>query len=539
LITFKEALHKAFSFMVRQAHYERKQGLAVRPEPVEGLNQRFLKARINVLFPLLGGMLFPFAFSPFDMPWVALFSLMLLFWVWLNASPNQAFFRGYLFGVGQFGVGISWIYISMHDYAAANVFEAGLLSAIFILFLALYSGLTGWVSSRLFAQTSKRIKLAVVFPGLWVLCEWFRSWFLTGFAWLETGSSQIDTVLGQGVAPIAGVYGVGFALAVMAAFALLALTARGSARYAWSLLFLLIPLISYGLSKIEWTHPAGETFSVALLQGNMPQNVKWQAESQRETLTLYRDLTHQNLDARLVIWPETAIPAFYHQVKDVFLNNIQQEAQERGSDVLIGMPYFDFTDKRYYNALMSLGEQQGWYFKRHLVPFGEFLPLRRVFGFLADILQIPMADFAPGPAQQSPLMAAGYLLAPSICYEDIFADDSHSGLPQAAYMVNVTNDAWFGRSIAPFQHVQMARLRALEAGRYLLRASNTGVTAIISDRGRILQSAPLFARTALRGSVQPMAGSTPYVRFGSAMVTLPVLIVLALVLLKCRIHGTS
>jgi apolipoprotein N-acyltransferase len=494
------------------------------------------KARMNVLLPLLGGMLFPFAFSPFDVFWMPLFSLALLFWSWLNATPNQAFFRGYLFGVGQFGVGISWIYISMHDYAAANVLAAGLLSAIFILFLALYPALTGWLSSYLFAKTSKRIRLVIVFPGLWILCEWFRSWFLTGFAWLETGSSQVDTVLGQGVAPIAGVYGAGLAVAVMSGAALLTITSRGSARYACLPLFLIIPAASYGLSKIEWTHPIGEPFSVALLQGNVSQDVKWQAESQRETLMLYRDLTHQNLDARLVIWPETAIPAFYHQVKEVFLNNLQQEAHARGSDVLIGIPYLDFTDNHYYNALMSLGERQGWYFKRHLVPFGEFLPLRPVLGFLLDILRIPMADSTRGSPQQSPLMAAGFLFAPSICYEDIFADDSRFGLPQAAYMVNVTNDAWFGHSIAPFQHLQMARLRALEAGRYLLRASNTGVTAIISDRGRIVREAPLFARTALRGSVQPMAGSTPYVQFGNVLVTLPLLIVLGLVLFGYKIR---
>ncbi|WP_194269961.1 apolipoprotein N-acyltransferase [Candidatus Methylospira mobilis] len=489
---------------------------------------------MNLLLPLLGGMLFPFAFSPFEAPWVALPSLALLFFVWLNASPKQAFLRGYLFGVGQFGIGVSWIYISMHDYAAASVLAAGLLSVAFILFLALYPALAGWLSSRLFSHVSKRVRLVMVFPGLWILCEWFRGWFLTGFTWLETGGSQVDTVLGQGVAPIAGVYGAGLAVAVMAGTAVLAIAARGSARHAWLSILLIIPAVSYGLSKIEWTRAAGEPFSVALLQGNVSQDVKWQAESQRETLMLYRDLTRQNLDARLVIWPETAVPAFYHQVKDVFLNKLQQEAHARGSDVLIGIPYFDFSDKRNYNALISLGEQQGWYFKRHLVPFGEYVPLRRVLGFLLDILQIPMADFTQGSPRQSPLTAAGFLFAPSICYEDIFADDSRFGLPQAAYMVNVTNDAWFGRSIAPFQHVQMARLRALEAGRYLLRASNTGVTAIISERGSLLGVAPLFERTALKGSVQPMVGSTPYVRFGNLLVTLPLLIVLALLILRYK-----
>jgi apolipoprotein N-acyltransferase len=461
---------------------------------------------------VFGGLLLPLAFAPFDVPILAIGALALLFLSWLNATPWRACLRGYGFGLGQFGVGVSWVYVSMHDYGGASPYEAIGLTSLFTLFLALYPALAGWLSVRFFGG-GRILKLVLVFPSAWILVEWFRGWFLTGFTWLQVGYSQIDTVL-AGIAPLLGVYGVGWVAALLAGLLLSLLYLQRKQRILAALGVVGIVGLSASLARISWTHPAGQAFRAALLQGNISQDVKWQPEFQRQTLQLYLEMTRQQWDARLVIWPETAIPAFYHQVKETYLADLEAEAKQHGTDLLIGVPFYDSAQDRYYNALAGIGYASGVYFKRHLVPFGEYLPWRPVLGFVLDILKIPLSDFSSGNGNQALLTAASYPLAASICYEDIFGQESLVGLPEASYLVNVTNDAWFGHSIAPHQHVQMARMRALETGRYMLRATNTGVTAIIAPTGQMVVRASLFERSWATGLVTPMQGSTPYIIYG-------------------------
>jgi len=473
---------------------------------------------------LLAGALLPLAFSPFDWSYLAILAILLLFNSWLYATPARAFVRGYFFGLGQFGVGVSWVYVSMHTYGGADAFEATALTAFFILFLALYPAVAGYLGVRIGASASRGVKLLLLFPSSWVLLEWFRGWFLTGFPWLQVGYSQVATLLG-GVAPIAGVHGVSLAVTWLAGLALCSLPAR--ARHRRGSILAVLAMVAFlvvcaGLGRVEWTHAAGKPFKATLVQGNIPQNVKWQPEFQRSTLDLYTELTRQHWSSRLIIWPETAVPAFHHQVKDTYLADLQEEAARSDTDLLIGIPVVELPSERYYNAIVALGSQPGTYFKRHLVPFGEFLPLRPILGFVLDLLQIPLADFSRGSEQQQALVAAGYPLAASICYEDIFGQEALASLPTAAYLVNVTNDAWFGDSIAPHQHLQMARMRALETGRYMLRATNTGVTAAISPRGAIVSQAPMFQRSVVTAEIEPMQGATPYIRYGDW----PVIIVL-------------
>jgi apolipoprotein N-acyltransferase len=471
---------------------------------------------------VLGGLLLPLAFAPFDYPFLAILSLGLLFLSWLNASPRRAFLRGYGFGLGQYGFGVSWVYVSMHDYGGASAPEAVGLTSLFTLFLALYPAAAGWLAVRL-GSGSRITRLVLVFPAVWILVEWFRGWFLTGFTWLQIGYSQVETPLAN-LGPVLGVYGVGWAVGLLAGLALAAVSPIRRQRVSVAVAMAGVVGLTAALGGVAWTHPAGQPFKAALLQGNIAQDIKWQPEFQRQTLQTYVAMTRQQWDARLVVWPETAIPAFYHQVRDTFLPDLEAEARQHGTDLLIGVPFYDRAEDRYYNAVVGMGQAQGVYFKRHLVPFGEYLPLRPLLGFVLDILEIPLSDFAAGNGAQPPLKAAGYPLAPSICYEDIFGQESLAGLPAAAYLVNLTNDAWFGASIAPHQHVQMARMRALETGRYMLRATNTGVTAIISPNGRIVAAAPLFERTSVAGAVTPMQGSTPYIVWGDW----PVVIGLAL-----------
>jgi apolipoprotein N-acyltransferase len=406
----------------------------------------------------------------------------------------------------------------MHDYGGASLPEAAALTFVFTAFLALYPALAGWLSVRFFAE-SRIYQLLLVFPAVWILVEWFRGWFLTGFPWLQVGYSQTDTPLAA-YGPILGVYGIGWAVAFVAGTILAAFHSTRKPRTIMAVAIVAVLGLGRVLSGVSWTQSAGEPFKVTLLQGNVPQNMKWQPEFQRATLDMYTEMTRQSWDSRLIVWPETAIPAFYHQVKDTYLADLEAEAKGQGTDLLIGVPFYDQAQDRYFNAVVALGKSPGIYFKRHLVPFGEYLPLRPVLGFILDILEIPLSDFASGNGGQSPLVAAGHPLAASICYEDIFGQESLDGLPQAAYLVNVTNDAWFGDSIAPHQHVQMARMRALETGRYMLRATNTGITAIISPKGEITVAAPLFQRTQATGTITPIAGSTPYMLWGDRPVVI-------------------
>ncbi|CAL1239349.1 apolipoprotein N-acyltransferase [Candidatus Methylocalor cossyra] len=461
---------------------------------------------------LAGGWLLPLAFAPFDFPACAVVALFLLFVAWSQASPGRAFLRGYLFGLGQFGFGASWIYISMHDYGGASAAEAGGLTLLFTLFWALYPGFAGWLAARCYSG-HPAFSASVVFPAAYTLADWLRSWFPTGFPWLQVGYSQIDTPL-AGLAPVLGSYGVGWATALLAGLTLALVRLRRPQRPVAAVSLIVLVGASAALQRVDWTRPAGAPFKATLLQGNIPEQIKWQPEFQRQALETYLGMTREHWGSPLIVWPETAVPAFYQQVETTVLADLSEEARRHGTDLLVGIPFYDRTLDRYYNSVAVLGRTAGFYFKRHLVPFGEYVPLRPVLGWVLDILQIPLSDFAPGSADQPPLVAAGYPLGASICYEDTFGHESLANLPDATYLVNVTNDGWFGDSIATHQHVQMARMRALETGRYMLRATNTGITAIITPKGAVAATAPPFQKAQVSGTITPMQGSTPYILWG-------------------------
>lgn len=488
------------------------------------------------LSALIAGLLLPLAFSPFDQPFIAILSLATLLWAWQDATPIRAFGRGYLFGLGQFGVGVSWVFISMHLYGGASVPEGLGLTSLFVGFLALYPALVGWLTGK-FIPHRPISRHVIAVPALWTLLEWLRGWLLSGFPWLSLGYSQTGTPLGN-IAPILGGFGVSWIVLLAAGLALNAIQLKGGLRRASGIALIAVLGVSALLGRVEWSEPSGAALSVALIQGNVAQNLKWQPEVQQETLRRYLAMTRRHWDARVVVWPETAVPAFYQQLEKSVLPALRAEAADHGTSLLLGIPYFKQDPDRYYNALTGLGTADGIYFKRHLVPFGEYLPLRPLLGWILEILEIPLSDFAPGAAEQQPIIAAGLPVAGSICYEDIFGHESRAGLPEAAFLVNVTNDAWFGDSMAPHQHVQMARMRAKEAGRYLLRATNTGVTAIIDARGQMVRTAPLFQEAELTGEILPMQGATPYVRFGDAPLVAIMLVLLGLAI-RLGIHAAS
>lgn len=481
--------------------------------------------RADVL-ALLAGIALPLAFAPFDLFPLAVLSLAALFWLWLHAAPRAAFRRGFAYGTGMFGLGVSWVFVSMYDNGGVSLPLSLFLTAVFVLFLALFPGLLGYFIARVFPcnkSTPQRLKLLLVFPAAWVLGEWVRGWFLTGFPWLNLGYSQIDAPLAS-IAPVLGVYGVSLAVALSAGC--VTLLPLGPTK--WRVGALVGLFLLWGgatvLHNVSWVQPAGAPLRVSLLQGNIPQNLKWLWDLREPTMELYAKLTRESWGSDLIVWPESAVPALYSGVEDYF-DGLAREARDHGSELLIGVIHEE-PDGKYYNAVVSAGAgKPQFYYKRHLVPFTEYLPMKNVLGGLVRFMQVPMSDFSVGRSA-APLAVAGQQAAISICYEDAFGEETIESLPQATLLVNVTNDAWFGDSIAPPQHLQIARMRSLEAGRPMLRATNTGMTAVVDDKGRLQSVAPQFETYALHDTVQPMQGSTPYARFGNWVVVTALFVLL-------------
>ncbi len=486
-----------------------------------------LNALARAMIALVAGALTVLAFSPFSLYPLAVLGPALLLLLWLNATPGGAFLDGWMFGLGLLGVGVFWMHISINQFGNLGVFTAVLITLGFVAIMALYYGCAGWVLARIRQRDMPVMGLLSAFCALWFFAEWFRGWLLGGFPWLLLGYSQVDSALG-GWAPLLGVYGVSLMVAVSAAALILVIIAQHW-RQRSAALAILILIFGGGnaIGSRSWVTSAGPAMDVAIVQGNIPQHQKWRSEMLVPTLTLYSSLTRKHWGADLVVWPETAVPAFIDQVDDEFLLPLQREAQRQGAVLFTGIADRS-PDGRYYNAMLALGEGREIYHKRHLVPFGEFMPLKPLIGPLLAWMQVPMSDFSAGTSERPLVTLAGYPAAVSICYEDAFGEEVIQGLPEAAFLVNASNDAWFGDSLAPPQHLQIARMRALETGRYMLRATNTGVSAIIGPRGQLESLAPAFKRQVLSGSIKPLQGVTPYVGWGNWAVVILALMLLAI-----------
>jgi apolipoprotein N-acyltransferase len=483
--------------------------------------RRVLAAPRADLLALLAGALLPLAFAPLSLFPFAVLSPALLFLLWLDVTPPRALWRGLLFGLGQFGVGVSWVYVAIHDFGHSGVPLAVFLSALFVGVLAVFPMLLGYLAAR-FLRAPDWLRLALLFPAAWTLIEWFRGWVLTGLPWLNLGYSQIDAPL-RGFAPLAGVYGVTLAVALSAGLlAVLVLTGRHTRLFALAG-FVAFWFTGALLTRIDWTEASGPPLRVSLVQGNIPQDTKWSPEHVQHTLDLYAGLTRQHWDSRLVLWPEAAITAFYHEVAGDYLTGLAREARAHGTDIVLGIPVREPGTRRYFNSLLALSEQPGFYHKRHLVPFGDYLPLEDFLRGLIRFFDLPMSGFSSGPDGQPLLQAAGQKIASAICYEDIFGEELITALPEATLLVNATNNAWYGNSLAPHQHLEMSRMRALETSRYMLRVTTNGVSAIIDQHGKIRGRSPQFETHVLTGEAVPHSGATPYVRTGNLPVILLVL----------------
>ena len=476
-----------------------------------------------------------FGFAPFHLSALPILALALLFVLWRQAaSPRAAALLGFAFGLGFFLAGTSWVYISLHTFGGMPAELTAIATLGFCAVVACYPALAGWLAVRLprgpAAEAHLPLLALAIMPACWTVGELLRGTLLGGFPWLGLGYSQVPGSPLAGYAALLGSYGVTWMAALCSgALALLLLRLPAPSLRPVALPAAVLAIVVAGgalLRAVEWTEPAGAPLRVALLQGNVAQERKFDSETLPAIFEMYGKMVERS-DATLIILPETAFPVFLHQVDPGYLDRLARRAVDNRGDLLFGVAVADPDARAYFNSVVSVGGSPPQaYRKQHLVPFGEYLPWRPVFGWVLDVLHMPMADFSPGPERPAPLAVAGQRLAMSICYEDAFGGEMRAQLPAATLLVNVSNDAWFGESFAAEQHWQIAQMRALESGRMMLRANNTGITGIIGTDGRSLSRLAPFTTDSLTGVVQGRAGATPYVRWGELGVLL--LLVLAL-----------
>jgi len=464
---------------------------------------------------VLAGLLLPFAFAPYDLVVFVLLSPAIFVVTWLYCPPKRALLRGYLFGLAYYGIGVSWISVSMIRFGNMSVFLSVFLTILFVAIWACFPAVTVYLVRRFFSRLSLPLSLLLLLPALWTFLEWTRSWVFTGYPWLSLGYTQVDGPL-HGIAPLLGVYGISWLL-ILVAGGLVLLFYSEHMRYRVGVVALIAALVlgSSSSGRIEWTQAKEKPIKVSLIQGNIPQELKWHPAYRQSSIQLYTDLSRKNWDSDLIIWPETAYPAFFQNERRAVLR-LGEEAKAHNTDMLIGIPMVDEDDyKVHYNSVIAIGSKTDFYHKRHLVPFGEYLPLKALLGDLLLFFRVPMANFSSGPGERQVLEVAGTKAGISICYEDVFGAEVIETLPEAEILVNVSNDAWFGDSFAPHQHLQMARMRAMETGRPMLRATNNGVSALIDHTGAIIEQSPQFELSVLTADIFPRTGNTVYTRLGN------------------------
>jgi apolipoprotein N-acyltransferase len=464
------------------------------------------------LAAVAAGLALPFAFAPWGWWPLGMLAPAALFLAWVGATPGRAAARGFLFGFAAFLTGTWWTFISVHEFGQAPAALAAFLTLALAALMAAYYALLGWLAAR-WLPGRGAMHWLVGLPAAWTVIEWLRGWFLSGFPWLSLGYSQTDSVLGA-LAPLGGVYGLGWVCA-LAAGALAAVLVEGLATRALAVATLFAIFAGAGMAGgTRWTEPAGPPLHAVMIQGAVGQDEKWLEAALEPTRELYLEMSEPWWGKTdLIIWPEAAIPALLHQELDL-LEALDARGRDTGTEVLLGILELDFESGQYHNVLVTLGGTPQIYRKRQLVPFGEYFPVPAFVRRWMRLMNLPYTDFAPGRADPPPLNLVGVAVAPTICYEDAFGAQQRVFFPEAELLVNVSNDAWFGDTRAPHQHLQIARMRAMETGRWMLRATNNGVTAVIDPRGRVVERSRQFVPEVIEAEVPPMRGMTPWLRFG-------------------------
>ncbi|MGL4827027.1 MAG: apolipoprotein N-acyltransferase [Vibrionaceae bacterium] len=476
----------------------------------------FSLTRVRFCLAAASGALATFAFAPYGF-WPAMLVSLLAFLLLLAKQPaKSAAWIGFGWGLGQFGTGVSWVYVVIEKFGGLPLPIGLLLITLLIGYLSLYPALFGYLSQRI--QLSDKRYYWLFIPSLWVLVDTLRGILFTGFPWLLPGYSQIDGPFAS-LAPLLGVQGV--TLAIMLFVSSIAYTLLRRDIVATIPLLVLL-LASFLASHATWVTPQKSSVDVALVQGNVEQELKWQQEQLWPTLLSYQDLTRKHWDADLIIWPEAAIPTIENDVTDL-LTRIDAAARYNNTAVIIGLLNKD-PQQRFFNDVITLGTNgeapyeypaKQRYSKHQLLVFGEFVPFEEWLRPLAPMFNLPMSSFSPGDYHQSPLQANGYQLTPALCYEIAFNEQVRNNLSaDTDFILTLSNDTWFGNSIGPHQHMEIARMRALENGMPLLRSTNTGITAAVDHHGKIIKQLPQFTTEVLRVKVTPTTGETFYRQWG-------------------------
>lgn len=470
------------------------------------------------LIALLAGSAMTFAYSPFNIWPVALLGLIVAIRQLLRFR-HRAFLTGWLFGLGWFGAGISWVHVSISQFGGLPLIASIGLMALLCSYLALYPALAFYLTSRFIKPTLWPLAL----PFFWVLSEWLRSWFLTGFPWLSVGYSQLFSPL-SGWIPIIGETGVSALLVMLASSVVIGIQQR---KYIPAALVVVVTHVAgLVLNQVEWVTPS-QSHRIAMVQGNIAQSLRWVPEQDRPTMEAYANMTDWVWDNDLIIWPEAAVPRIEMLAQD-YLVEMDNRAAEHNTAIVTGIVNYSYESGNAWNNLIVLGKKseqdpQGnyryfnanRYAKHHLLPVGEFVPFEDWLRPLAPLFDLPMSSFSRGDFQQTNIEANGIHLAPAICFEIAFPRQVMANINADTDMiVTVSNDAWFGHSHGPNQHLEIAQMRAKEFGIPVIRATNNGITAFIDHHGDITAALPQFEAGTLSATVTSTKGTTPYRSFG-------------------------
>ncbi len=510
--------------------------------PYTHIHPRFSTSFIQYLSVFIAGACMALAFLPLDFYFLAAISPAVFFYFLLFASPRRAAWLGWWYGLGLFGIGVSWVFVAIYVFGYSSIVTSVLLTVIWVSIIAAYFSLQAYLSvlflNKLDIKNQTMI-LLIVFPVFWVLVEWFRGWFLTGFPWLNLGYSQTNSVL-SGYAPILGVYGLSWITVISASLLLVALLYKKYVLVIFSLA--IIWLGGYLFSQLDWTEANGKPIKVSLIQGNVDQKTKWHPDHFEKRKTRYLSLTKKNWDSDLILWPENSLTIFYHQLEKNVLKPLLNDAKKNKTDIILGLPVLDREKDEYFSSLLAINSTADknneiqFYHKNHLVPFGEYVPLSSLLRGLITFFDLPMSGFTPGKYDQDLLTAAGQKIAPTICYEDAFGEDLIRFLPEATLILNASNNAWYGDSFAPHQHLQISQMRALETGRDLMRVTTNGVSALIDYKGIIKSRSPQFETYVINDFAQPRTGSTPYVIYGNRPVLFLIVMVLVMLIINYKLN---
>lgn len=494
--------------------------------------------RYKWLLAFVAGAIGPLAFAPFD--YFAAIIVSMLLWFYLIATTTttkQSAIVSFAYGVGYFGIGISWVYVAIHEIGRSHIAVAALLTLLFVAYLSLFPLIIGWLYG--YIRTKFRLLVSdyrltiLILPLLVIIIEWLRGWLFTGFPWLAFGYAALDTPM-DGWAALIGVYGLSGLIALMVATLYWMLLQRSRVGYMVALGVMLVIWLGGGLlQQINWATATGEPISVAIVQGSIDQQSRWQKSTLYERITTYQQLSEPYIGAnRLIVWPENAIPAFYENLQP-FYQPLADRIEGQNSTLITGGLRKSSDGEGYHTSLTVVGEPEQSYHKRHLVPFGEYLPLEQLLRGVIAFFNLPMSGFTPGPDQQQLITAVdGVAMAPSICYEDLFASDISDMVQQSHLMINLSNNGWYGDSFAPHQHLQIARMRSLEFARPTIRSTTSGISALINADGTVQKQSLQFVPDVITGQVQPVIGMTPYLYFGDKTLIGIVMVIFGVVILR-------